>query len=480
MNYRAVLNAVSALIVFVGIAMLVPFGVALGYREGDAVALGVSAVLTAGFGLLVFFLTRHPRELRVKDGFGVVCLGWTAMAVFGALPFLLSGSVVHFTDAVFETMSGFTTTGATILVDIEAVPRGVLFWRSFIQWIGGMGIIVLSLAILPMLGVGGMQLYRAEAPGPSPDKLTPRIRQTAAYLWVVYAVISLAEAVALRFAGMDWFDSVCHTFTTMATGGFSPRNASVAAYDSAAVHWIMTFFMVLAGSNFALHYRAWRSPRAYFSDLEWRTYAVILLVATAIVGGVLVLRHGYEIEWAIRSAAFQVASIMTTTGYATDDYELWAPGLRYLILVLMFIGGCAGSTAGSVKVVRHVILAKAGIHEIEVAVNPRLVRGVQLGRGRRVDTEIVRNVMGFAVLYVGILGVSTGMLSGLGFDLETALSAATTCLANVGPGLANVGPTDNFAWMGASAKWLLTGLMLVGRLEIYTVLALLLPSTWKR
>jgi trk system potassium uptake protein TrkH len=247
MNLLAVLNAIGALVIFVGAAMLVPLGVALGYGDGDAAALGTSSALTIASGLVLYFLTRHRLDLRVKDGFGVVGFGWTAMAVFGSMPFVLSGEIPSFTDAVFETMSGFTTTGATILTDIEALPRGILFWRSFIQWIGGMGIIVLSLAILPMLGVGGMQLYRAEAPGPSPDKLTPRIRQTAAYLWGVYLFLSVVEAVALALAGMSWYEAVCHTFTTMATGGFSTRNASIAAFDSPLIHWIITLFMLLAG-----------------------------------------------------------------------------------------------------------------------------------------------------------------------------------------------------------------------------------------
>lgn len=480
MNGRGVLNAVGALIMFVGAAMLAPLGVALFYGQGDAVAFGEATAITLGFGAALFVLTRGAAELSIRDGFGVVGFGWTAMAVFGSLPFLLSGTCTHFSDALFETMSGFTTTGASILTDIEAAPRGILFWRSLTQWIGGMGIIVLSLAILPMLGVGGMQLYRAEAPGPSPDKLTPRIRQTAAYLWVVYVLISAAEVVALRFAGMSWFDSVCHTFTTMATGGFSTRNASVAAFDSALIDGIITFFMLLAGMNFALHYRAWRAPSAYFRDLEWRFYMLLLLGATLVTAAALWSSHGYELGSALRSASFQIVSITTTTGFATDDYELWSPALRWGLLILMLVGGCGGSTAGSMKVVRHIIMLKAGLRELAVMANPRVVRPVTLGRGRRVDTEVVRNVLGFAVLYMGILVSATLVLSLFGFDLETALSASATALTNVGPGLSQVGPTENFAWMPPVAKWVLTFLMLLGRLEVYTILALFLPQTWKR
>lgn len=481
MNGRGVLNAVGALIAFVGISMLAPLLVAFHYREPkDVHALAVSMAITVVSGAILFAFTRGTRDLGVRDGFGVVVFGWIAMTLFGALPFLLAGTCTRFVDAVFETMSGFTTTGATILVDIEAHGHGILFWRSLTQWIGGMGIIVLSLAILPMLGVGGMQLYRAEAPGPTPDKLTPRIRQTAAYLWVVYATVSAAEVVALFLCGMSWYDAVCHTFTTMATGGFSTRNASVAAFDSPLIDGVITFFMFVAGSNFALHYRAWRQPKAYLRDPEWRFFTILLAIAILATTATLWLSSGYGLVAAMRSAAFQVLSITTTTGFATDDYERWAPALRWLMFLLMLVGGCAGSTAGAVKVVRHMILVKAGLAELAVVANPRVVRPVSLGRGRRVDPEVVRNVLGFAVLYMGILLLGTLALSISGFDLETALSSAATCLGNVGPGLGLVGPTENFAWMGAAPKWLLTFLMLLGRLEVYTVLALFLPQTWKR
>jgi trk system potassium uptake protein TrkH len=480
MNVRGILNAIGALVAFVGMAMIVPLIVALIYNDGDAEAFALSCGITVGAGVAAFVLTRGGTDLGTRDGFGVVAFGWSAMACFGSLPFLLTGTCTGVTDAVFETMSGFTTTGATILADIESAPHGVLFWRSMIQWIGGMGIIVLSLAILPMLGVGGMQLFRAEAPGPSPDKLTPRIRQTAAYLWVVYVVISGAEVVALMLAGMDLYDAVCHTFTTMATGGFSTRNTSIASFDSAAVDWIIIGFMLLAGSNFALHYRGWRSPRLYFRDQEFRLYALLIVGATLVIGAALWSDAAYDFGTALRSSAFQVVSIMTTTGFATDDYEKWAPAMRWILFTLMLVGGCAGSTAGSMKVVRHLILAKAGLRELAVAANPRVVKAVSLGRGRRVDLETVRNVLGFAVLYMGVLGAGTLALSVFGLDMETALSGAATCLANVGPGLGLLGPTEHFGWLHPMAKWILTFLMLLGRLELYTVLALFLPQTWRR
>ncbi len=480
MNLRGVLNAVGALVFFVGVAMVVPLGVALFEGTRDAAALGLSAVVTVIVGGALFFLTRGSFDLRVRDGFGVVGFGWTAMALFGSLPFVLSGVTDGPVDALFETMSGFTTTGASILTDIESVPRGILFWRSFIKWIGGMGIIVLSLAILPMLGVGGMQLYRAEAPGPTPDKLTPRIRQTAAYLWGVYVLISALEVLALVLAGMPLYDAVCHTFTTMATGGFSTRGASIAAYESARIDWIIIFFMFLAGSNFALHYRGWHRPGAYFRDPEWRTYAVILIVAIVVVGGVLWLGADYGPEWALRSSAFQVVSILTTTGFATDDYEVWHPALRWGLLMLMLVGGCGGSTAGSMKVVRVMVLAKAAMRELAISANPRVVRAIRLGSGRRLDSAVTQNVLGFFMLFVTVLVVGVAVLSAFGLELETAISAAATCLANVGPGLGDVGPTENFAWLPSGAKLFLAFLMLLGRLELYTILALFLPQTWKR
>jgi trk system potassium uptake protein TrkH len=381
---------------------------------------------------------------------------------------------------MFETMSGFTTTGASILSDIEAMPRGLLFWRCFTQWIGGMGIIVLSLAIMPILGVGAMQLYRAEAPGPTPDKLTPRIRQTAVLLWGVYLVLSVAEAFALRLAGMSWYDAVCDTFTTMATGGFSTRTASIAAFHNPSIHWIILVFMAAAGTNFALHYRVRANPLRYASDSEWRWYFVILLWAGFIVSAALWIGTDRSLEAALRSGAFQVVSIVTTTGYATDDYELWHPGLRWLVLVFMFVGGCGGSTGGSMKVIRVSILAKAAYREIARVANPRVVRAIQVGSSRKLDPGIARNVLGFFVLFMVIVVAGTAGIAAMGIDVETALSATVSCLANVGPGLSQVGPTDDYGWLPAGVKWILIALMLTGRLEIYTVLVLLLPQTWKR
>jgi trk system potassium uptake protein TrkH len=479
MKLRALLHAVGAILLFVGVALLVPLAVSLVYDHGDAVAFLVTLVVTTVSGLAMFLPTRGA-TLGTRDGVGVVVFGWAGVALFGSLPLVLSGAVPSFTDAYFETMSGFTTTGASILRDIEGLPMGVAFWRCFVQWLGGMGIIVLSLAILPMLGVGGMQLYAAEAPGPTVEKLTPRIRQTAVLVWSVYLVLSVAESVALRLAGMGWFDAVCHTFTTMATGGFSTRSASIAAWESPAIRWIIILFMALAGMNFALHWRVRARPWNYGKDPEWRFYMGVLLVASAVTAAGLWLGAGRALGDAVEAAAFQVVSIVTTTGYATDDFEKWQPGLQWLLLLLMFIGGCGGSTGGSIKVVRILILVKSALREVRAVAAPRVVRAIALGPGRKLEPGIGQNVVGFFVLYIAILGLSTLALSAHGIDLVTSLSAAATCLGNVGPGLGGVGPGDNFAWLPGSAKWILTFLMLLGRLELYTVLVLFLPGTWKR
>lgn len=400
------------------------------------------------------------------------------MALVGALPYLLSRQIPHPVSALFESMSGFTTTGSTILTDIEAVMPGILLWRSITQWLGGMGFIVLGVAILPYLGVGGMQLFRLEAPGPTTDRLRPRIRETAKLLWLVYAVLTALLVLLYTSAGMTVLEAVNHALTTMPTGGFSTRNASLAAYGP-AIQWIAIAFMYLAGTSFTLHYRALgRGVTAYWRDVEWRLYTGIILVGSAVIT-LLVLGKGVPLGQAVRDAVFQVVSIVTTTGYGTADYVLWVPAAQIALFLLFFLGGMAGSTAGGMKMIRVLLVLKHAWLEIRKQLHPRAVFVPKVG-GRAVHEHVMLNVLGFVLLYMLIFGVATFGMALLGLSLPAAAGAAATAISNVGPGLAELGPTANFAAIPAAGQLLLTFLMLVGRLELYTVLLMFHPGLWRR
>ncbi len=485
MDIRGVGRVLGFLLLLTAGAMLLPAVVDLVYGEGDWSAFLLAAIASAAVGWGLMFLGRDHRDLRHREGFAVVTLGWIAVGLFGSLPFLISGVVPSVTDAVFESISGFTTTGSTIMTDIEGVCRahhGVIFWRSLIQWLGGMGIVVLALAILPLLGVGGMQLFRAEAPGPSPDRLTSRISETARLLWGVYLMLTAAEAVLLAsIGGLGPFDAICHALTTMATGGFSTLDASVGGFDSAAVEWIVTLFMFLAGVNFSLHYLVLSGKfGAYVRDDEFRFYAGFMLVATVLVlGALLTAGHAESVPEAIRDAAFQVVSIGTTTGFGTADYVLWPPLTHAVLLLMMCIGGCAGSTGGGIKMMRVLLLLKHAHMEMKKLLHPRAVYTLWFN-GRSLPASLPTRVLGFFQLFVGVFLLGVLALTAAGRDIVTAVGAVAATLGNIGPGLGDVGPTCNFAFLGGAEKWLLTLFMLVGRLELYTVLVLLLPSTWRR
>jgi trk system potassium uptake protein TrkH len=409
----------------------------------------------------------------------IVTIGWAAVGLFGALPFWLSGTC-GVVDAVFESVSGFTTTGASIYTDPGALPEGLLLWRSLIQWLGGMGIIVLSLAILPFLGVGGMQLYKAEVPSPVPDKLKPRVRETALVLWKVYVLFTAAEILMLLFGGMSLFDAVCHSFTTMPTGGFSPKTASIAHYDSAYFDTVFIVFMVLAGINFSLHYQMLRGrPLALWRDAECRFFLGIFAVMTAVVGFDVWHEVYADMGEAIRYGAFQVASILTTTGFATADYETW-PALSQLILLLaMFIGASAGSTGGGMKCLRVMLYFKFCYKELFRLVHPHAVSRVKLG-GKTVPEDVMHSVLGFLGLYTGLFAVSAVLLAALGVDFVTSFAAVAASIGNIGPGFGAVGPAENYAQIPYLGKWLLIFCMLLGRLEIYTVIILLVPEFWRK
>lgn len=452
-------------------------------RTPDLAALGASLLIGLSVSGLLFYMGRKAsaKELGPREAFAVVSLSWILCSAIGALPFYLNGTVSTYTDAFFEAMSGFTTTGASVLTNIEANPRGILFWRSLTHWLGGMGIIVLSLAILPFLGVGGMQLFKAEVPGPVPEKLTPRIQQTAFLLWAVYVLLSLAETLLLMVAGMNLFDALTHTFGTMATGGFSPKNLSVGFYRSPFVDWIITVFMFLAGANFTLHYFALRGRLSVFwKDEEFRFYTWITLFGTATVMAILLAGNAYSSAGdALRFSAFQVVSILTTTGFVTADFEKWPAYTQLLLLVLMFVGGCAGSTGGGMKNIRILLLAKQAGAEIRRLLHPRSVIVPRIG-GKVVEREAMNSVAVFFVVYMALFVGASLFMAGLGLDLVSAISSVAATLGNIGPGLGIVGPMDNYAAVPQAGKWILSACMLLGRLELFTVLMLFVPGTWRK
>ena len=480
MNGILVLRILGGLSLFLGGTLLLPLPFSLYYEDGVWSTFLLSAAICLAFGSVLMRTCRNKGEISVRDGFAVVTFGWSFFALFGALPFVLSGSIPSFFDAVFETMSGFTTTGATILTQIETLPESMLLWRALTHWLGGMGIIVLSLAILPMLGVGGMQLFKAEVPGPTADRLKPRIQDTAKLLWEVYVLITAAEVVLLMFGGMSFFDALCHSFATLATGGFSTRDASVGAYNSAYIDWVITFFMFMAGINFSLHYHALRGrAREYFRSEEFRIYLYLTLGVTGII---VLLNQGtvYDSFFDnLRYSIFQVTSILTTTGFGTADYEQWPLTTQYLLVSLMFIGGCAGSTAGGMKIARILLLFKHAHVQLFRLIHPRAVRLVKFN-GQPVDREVMQSILGFFALFIGTFVVASLLMSLAGMDLVSGGAAVIATLGNIGPGIGSVGPADNYAHVSDFGKSVLIGCMLLGRLELFTVLVLFFPTFWRR
>lgn len=482
MRWRYTLHVIGALIFCIGLTMVAPLGFSLYYGDASRMALAQSMLLTMAAGAFlyaVFYKSKNGRVLNHREGMAIVALGWAAAGLFGGLPFLLGGTFETPTDCFFESFSGFTTTGASILADIEGQPKGLLFWRSLTHWLGGMGIIVLSIAILPFLGVGGMQLYRAEAPGPAPDKLKPRIQDTAAVLWKVYLLFTALETVLLMFGGMDLFDALCHTFGTMATGGFSTRNTSVAAYHSAYIDWVITAFMLIAGINFSLHYLILKGqPLKAFKNPEMRFFLGLFAVFTLVLT-ISLYRENYEtVGETVRYTAFQVASILTTTGYATADYELWTPLAVSILLVCMFIGGCAGSTGGGMKCMRIQLLLKHAHQELFRIIHPRSVSRTKFG-GANVAPDILSSIQAFFMLWLGLLVVCAFVVAASGVDVVSAFAASLACIGNIGPGIGSVGPADNYAHIPHLGKIALMFCMVLGRLEIYTVVILFVPEFWR-
>jgi len=460
--------------------MLFPLLYAIYYQETVINAFLLSMVITSlsGFLLWKYFSSKEP--IGHKEGFAIATLGWISAAGFGALPFLFAGTFPSFIDAYFESMSGFTTTGATVLVPIEGNPYAILFWRDFIQWLGGMGIIVLVVAILPALGAGGMQLFKSEVPGPEPDRLKPRIKETAKLLWAVYILFSVLQVACLYFTGMTLFDALTHMFGTMPTGGFTPRNLSVGAHDNPVFENIIILFMFIAGANFTLHYKALHgNPKSLFKDREFLFYGGIILFSILAIATELRFYIYNSIFTALRYASFQVVSIATTTGFVTADYDTWPAFSKSVLLILMFIGGCAGSTGGAIKNIRILLLLKQACREFRKLIHPQAVTPIRLG-DKVVSEDVMRNITGFFFLYMCIFVISSFIMTILGLDIVSAMASVAATLGNVGPGLGLVGPIQTYAIIPPLGKIVLTICMLLGRLEIYTVLILVVPEFWRK
>lgn len=481
-NWKVLIHILSALLVFIGGFMFLSLPFSFYFNNNAWQALLLSGCITILCGGIPWLLTRNQKdkELRSRDGYLVVTLGWLLISFFGSLPYVFSGAIPTYPDAFFESMSGFTTTGATILVDIESVSPDILFWRSLTQWIGGMGIIVLAVAILPILGIGGMQLFQSEAPGISPDKLKPRIRETAKRLWIIYIILTLVETGLLMLGGMSFFDAINHGLTTMATGGFSTKNTSVAFYDSRYLEYVITLFMFLAGVNFTLNYFMLKGNfRKVWQNEEFRYYLWFVLIISLITTLGIYTVSEVNLETAFRQAIFQVVSVVSTTGFITADYTAWTPFLTLLFFLLMFTGASAGSTSGGVKIVRHVILLKNSILEMKRQIHPSAVIPVRFN-GKAITQDITFNVLAFFIIYMNVFAVSVGIMSLIGVDFMTAMGAVATSLGNIGPGIGTVGPVDNFAHIPAVGKWFLSFIMLLGRLELFTVILLFTPYYWSR
>ena len=489
MRLKPLFNIVGALLSILGFTMLIPLSISWWHKQSDFNGFLFSFFICVVVGLPLWYFTRYKRNLTNRDGFAIVTFSWITTAIVGSLPFFISGAIPNITDAFFESMSGVTTTGASILGNIstmphlengiESLPLGILFWRSFIQWIGGMGIIVFYIAILPLLGVGGVQLFKAEAPGPVSDKIKPRVRETAKFLWMVYIGITFIEVIVLRIAGMETFDSICHAFTTMPTGGFSTKNASIAYYDNPSIHYIIIFFMFIAGINFSLHFRAMTGDiKVYFRDKEFVVYLLITLIISSIIFLTIANELNSFSNQFIRESLFATISLLTGTGYVLGNYELWPLFIQMILLTLMFVGGMGGSTTGGMKVIRVLLLVKYAALETRRMLHSRALIPVKIGK-QLINEDVVRNTLGFFLFFMSAFIISTILLSTMGLDIESSIGAAASAMGNIGPALGDFGPTDNYALLPNPGKWLLSFCMLLGRLEIFTVMVLFSRTYWK-
>ena len=480
-HFGPTLRILGFLLMLFSLTMLPPIGISVIFDDGQIPLFGAAAGLIFGAGFISWLpARRQKRDLRIRDGFVITVLFWLVLGSAGSVPLALSEQLnLSMTDALFESISGLTTTGATVIVGLDHLPKSVLFYRQQLQWLGGMGIVVLAVAILPMLGIGGMQLYRAETPGPVKDaKLSPRIAETAKALWLIYLSLTAACALAYWISGMAIFDAICHAFSTIAIGGFSPYDASIGHFNSVSIETVAIVFMVISGMNFSLHFIAWHnnSLKHYLHDPEWKTYLLFLFGLSLLISLALVENGTYPVNEAFRKGIFEVVSIATTTGFTTADYASWPTFIPFLLLMSAFIGACAGSTGGGIKIIRMLLLYKQGSREIKRLIHPNAVIPIKLGR-KPVGSRVIDAVWGFLAAYVLIFAVLMLVCMALGEDPITAYSAVGACLNNLGPGLGDA--TLNYSTLSDGAKYVLSFAMLLGRLELFTLLVVLSPSFWE-
>ncbi len=480
MNYLMVLKNLGILLICEGLAMFPSLVVALIYSENSVWAFFYTILLLLTFGLALGSIKPKNKGIYAKDGFAIVAIGWILVSFFGALPFYLSGAIPSLVDSFFEASSGFSTTGASILQQIEGLPQGILFWRSFTHWIGGMGVLILAMAILPSTGTGALQIMKAESPGPSPGKLVPKVRETAKILYGIYILITIIEILLLKIAGMSLFDSFIHTFGTVGTGGFSNMNLSVGAYNNVYIDMIITFFMFLCGANFALYYQVLKGNiKGIFKDGEFRLYGLIVITSIVLIAINIYGTMYNGVGQSIRHSAFQVVSVITTTGYATADFNIWPVFSKTILVFLMFVGGCAGSTAGGIKNIRFLILFKAVKRDLLKMIHPKAVYSVRVD-GKTINDQTLSEVLGFFFLYMMVFCGAILIVSIEGKDLVTTVTSVATTIGNVGPGLGLVGPRGSFSSFTDLSKMVFSFCMIIGRLEIYPILLLTFPQFWKR
>ncbi|SNR97116.1 trk system potassium uptake protein TrkH [Anaerovirgula multivorans] len=478
MNYGIVIKVLGNLLLFEAAALLLPLGVAFYYRENSALAFIYTILLLIILGGMMAKIPHVSKKIRSKEGLVIVASGWVFVSFFGALPFVLDGSIPSIIDAFFETVSGLTTTGATIIDNIEVLPRSILFWRSFTHWLGGMGILVLTLAVLPAIGVGGFQIFKAESPGPVSDKLVPRMRKTATILYTAYVGITLLQIIMLLFGRLSLYEAAIHTFGTVGTGGFSIYNNSIGAYRSSYVVIVISIFMIASGVNFSLYYELYkRNWKEIFKNSELRLYLSIIALSVLLITFNLYGKVYVTFFETFKQALFQTASIITTTGYATTNYEEWTHFSQGVLFFLMFVGGCAGSTGGSIKVIRLLILLKLVIREISKILHPRAVVPVRIN-GKMISPDVIAGVSSFFFLYLLLLVMGSLLISLEGIGLVSSISSVAATLGNIGPGFDFVGPTQTYSAFSVPSKLLLSLMMLFGRLELYTIFILLMPDFW--